>query len=107
MPAWELVYTLFDVKPGTRLNIQQMACGTLKDVVKAGPFREETQNPAGSRRAANPRLQNVECLDVTPIFRDRTEQAVFLDTLKHYARLTITDLRETYRKCHPREKKSG
>jgi site-specific recombinase XerD len=27
-----------------------------------------------------------------------------LDTLKHYARLTITDLRETHRKCHPRER---
>ncbi len=26
-----------------------------------------------------------------------------LDTLKHYAKLTITDLRETHRKCHPRE----
>jgi site-specific recombinase XerD len=27
-----------------------------------------------------------------------------LDTLKHYAKLTITDLRETHRKCHPRER---
>ncbi|MFT5241464.1 MAG: integrase/recombinase XerC [Candidatus Promineifilaceae bacterium] len=27
-----------------------------------------------------------------------------LDTLKHYARLTITDLKRTHRKCHPREK---
>jgi len=27
-----------------------------------------------------------------------------LDTLKHYARLTITDLKKTHRKCHPREK---
>lgn len=26
-----------------------------------------------------------------------------LDTLKHYAKLTITDLRDTHRKCHPRE----
>jgi len=27
-----------------------------------------------------------------------------LDTLKHYARLTITDLRKTHAACHPREK---
>ena len=27
-----------------------------------------------------------------------------LDTLKHYAKLTITDLRDTHRKCHPRER---
>ena len=27
-----------------------------------------------------------------------------LDTLKHYARLTITDLKKTHAKCHPREK---
>ena len=26
-----------------------------------------------------------------------------LDTLEHYARLTITDLKMTHRKCHPRE----
>ena len=26
-----------------------------------------------------------------------------LDTLKHCARLTITDLKNTHRKCHPRE----
>jgi len=27
-----------------------------------------------------------------------------LDTLQHYARLTITDLKKTHQKCHPREK---
>ena len=27
-----------------------------------------------------------------------------LDTLKHYAKLTIVDLKKTHRKCHPREK---
>lgn len=27
-----------------------------------------------------------------------------LDTLKHYARLTILDLKKTHQKCHPREK---
>ena len=27
-----------------------------------------------------------------------------LETLKHYTKLTITDLRETHRKCHPRER---
>jgi site-specific recombinase XerD len=27
-----------------------------------------------------------------------------LDTLKHYTRLTITDLKKTHQKCHPREK---
>ena len=27
-----------------------------------------------------------------------------LDTLRHYAKLTITDLQATHRKCHPREK---
>ena len=27
-----------------------------------------------------------------------------LDTLKHYARLTITDLKKTHRRCHPRER---
>ena len=27
-----------------------------------------------------------------------------LDTIKHYARLTISDLRKTHRKCHPRDK---
>jgi hypothetical protein len=27
-----------------------------------------------------------------------------LDTLKHYARLTITDLRKTHAQCHPRER---
>jgi site-specific recombinase XerD len=26
-----------------------------------------------------------------------------LDTLKHYTRLTITDLQKTHAKCHPRE----
>ena len=30
-----------------------------------------------------------------------------LDTLKHYAKLTITDLKQTHRKCHPREKDDG
>ncbi len=29
-----------------------------------------------------------------------------LDTLKHYAKLTITDLKKTHEKCHPREKDS-
>ena len=29
-----------------------------------------------------------------------------LDTLKHYARLTITDLKKTHAKCHPRERKN-
>jgi integrase/recombinase XerD len=27
-----------------------------------------------------------------------------LETLKHYAKLTITDLKKTHRKCPPREK---
>jgi len=27
-----------------------------------------------------------------------------LETLRHYARLTITDLKETHRRCHPRER---
>ena len=27
-----------------------------------------------------------------------------LETLKHYARLTITDLKRTHKKCHPRER---
>ncbi len=27
-----------------------------------------------------------------------------LDTLKHYARLTITDLKKTHARCHPRER---
>jgi site-specific recombinase XerD len=27
-----------------------------------------------------------------------------LETLKHYARLTITDLKKTHQRCHPREK---
>ena len=27
-----------------------------------------------------------------------------LETLKHYAKLTITDLKATHAKCHPREK---
>ena len=27
-----------------------------------------------------------------------------LDTLKHYAWLTITDLKKTHRRCHPRER---
>ena len=30
-----------------------------------------------------------------------------LDTIKHYAKLTITDLKETHRKCHPRERDRG
>ncbi len=29
-----------------------------------------------------------------------------LDTLKHYAKLTILDLKKTHKKCHPREKDS-
>jgi hypothetical protein len=29
-----------------------------------------------------------------------------LETLKHYARLTIDDLNATHRKCHPREKEA-
>jgi len=29
-----------------------------------------------------------------------------LDTLKHYARLTITDLRKTHAQCHPREREA-
>ena len=27
-----------------------------------------------------------------------------LNTLRHYARLTITDLKKTHEKCHPRER---
>ena len=27
-----------------------------------------------------------------------------LETLKHYAKLTITDLKATHEKCHPRER---
>jgi site-specific recombinase XerD len=27
-----------------------------------------------------------------------------LDTLKHYARLTILDVKKTHAKCHPRER---
>ena len=27
-----------------------------------------------------------------------------LETLKHYARLTIADLKATHEKCHPRER---
>ena len=30
-----------------------------------------------------------------------------LDTLKHYARLTITDLKRTHQRCHPRERDQG
>ena len=30
-----------------------------------------------------------------------------LDTMKHYAKLTIVDLKKTHKKCHPREKDSG
>ena len=29
-----------------------------------------------------------------------------LDTLKHYAKLTITDLKSAHARCHPREKDS-
>jgi len=29
-----------------------------------------------------------------------------LDTLQHYAKLTITDLKKTHAKCHPRERES-
>lgn len=30
-----------------------------------------------------------------------------LETLKHYTKLTITDLKKTHEKCHPREKNNG
>jgi site-specific recombinase XerD len=30
-----------------------------------------------------------------------------LDTLKHYARLTITDLKKTHERCHPRDRKES
>jgi integrase/recombinase XerC len=30
-----------------------------------------------------------------------------LDTLKHYARLTITDLKATHKRCHPRDRDGG
>jgi len=30
-----------------------------------------------------------------------------LDTLKHYVKLTIVDLKKTHRKCHPRDKTEG
>lgn len=30
-----------------------------------------------------------------------------LNTLKHYARLTITDLKKIHAKCHPREREEG
>lgn len=30
-----------------------------------------------------------------------------LNTLRHYAKLTITDLKKTHRKCHPRERDAG
>jgi len=30
-----------------------------------------------------------------------------LDTLKHYAKLTIRDLKATHKKCHPRERDGG
>jgi integrase/recombinase XerD len=30
-----------------------------------------------------------------------------LNTLKHYAKLTITDLKKTHEKCHPRERDEG
>jgi len=30
-----------------------------------------------------------------------------LDTLKHYAKLTITDLKAAHAKCHPRERDAG
>ena len=30
-----------------------------------------------------------------------------LDTLQHYARLTITDLKKTHAKCHPREREQS
>jgi len=30
-----------------------------------------------------------------------------LDTLQHYARLTIVDLKKTHAKCHPRERENG
>ena len=29
-----------------------------------------------------------------------------LDTLQHYAKLTIADLKKTHAKCHPRERES-
>jgi len=29
-----------------------------------------------------------------------------LDTLQHYANLTINDLKKTHAKCHPRERES-
>lgn len=29
-----------------------------------------------------------------------------LDTLQHYAKLTINDLKKTHAKCHPRERES-
>lgn len=29
-----------------------------------------------------------------------------LETLKHYTRLTIVDLKKTHARCHPRERKS-
>lgn len=30
-----------------------------------------------------------------------------LDTVRHYAKLTIADLKETHQKCHPRERENG
>jgi site-specific recombinase XerD len=30
-----------------------------------------------------------------------------LETLKHYTRLTIVDLKKTHEKCHPRERGQG
>jgi len=30
-----------------------------------------------------------------------------LETLKHYKKLTIADLKKTHEKCHPREKNNG
>ena len=30
-----------------------------------------------------------------------------LDTLKHFVRLTIIDLKKTHEKCHPREREEG
>lgn len=90
---------LFIGRNGKRMSYERFRCMVLRVVEQAGLGEHITAH--SFRRSCTTELirSGANMYHVKELLGHES-----LDTLKHYAKLTITDLKKTHRKCHPRER---
>ena len=90
---------IFLNKKGGRLHYEQVRCLLHSYAAQAGLDAIVTPHTFRRSCATEMLREGANIYHVKQLLGHET-----LNTLKHYAKLTITDLQKTHAKCHPRER---